>query len=360
MKEKQIKTPKGNLQKYVPKMEVLELSNIPTLIITKEVQSQILYYHSRIGTKEWCGFLLFEQQGDLLDIDSMILTTKYIHIIDIGTETKTVMEDYDPFEITDDLGEQGLEYKMGKIHTHHSMQCFHSAVDWQALHENTQNYPFYLSLIVNFEGKYEAKIAFIGKESPKKLILNSRVDNIKLSLKESEDMLIVCDCKIVLQQEEHVINRFNKLLEKKKEQESKMVPVTYAGYIRQFPIEKWDWWREQPKPKSKITLSPYHLDELIIKVISADFTAVDQNLLFALKRVQTNIGEQKDVYLDLVEDNYENIVNKYFEKELDLDEFSEVSSLIVQRLRVFKEIEIMEDLVDLFDIYIDVTDRLVV
>ena len=62
-----------------------------------------------------------------------------------------------------DLCEEALEGHRGLIHTHHSMSCFFSHTDTTELTTNASKYNFYLSLIVNFDGKYVCKIAFPSK-----------------------------------------------------------------------------------------------------------------------------------------------------------------------------------------------------
>jgi len=104
-----------------PRLTELELLNKPTVIITKEVQNEILYFHSRTGKKEWSGFLLFEQEGTLEDINALRLKTKHIHLLDIGSETFTTYSSDTMEEIIEDLGDVALNYKIGQCHTHHSM-----------------------------------------------------------------------------------------------------------------------------------------------------------------------------------------------------------------------------------------------
>lgn len=66
------------------------LSNKPTLIISKELQSQILYAHSVVGNVEWSGFVFFkEEKGTIKDLENFTLKAVYAHILDVGTSGYT-------------------------------------------------------------------------------------------------------------------------------------------------------------------------------------------------------------------------------------------------------------------------------
>lgn len=65
------------------------------------------------------------------------------------------------------------------------MSTFFSGEDMRELHDNTANYPFYLSLIVNFDGKYAAKIAFVASEKDSYLETNAGMNNIRIPLERA-------------------------------------------------------------------------------------------------------------------------------------------------------------------------------
>ncbi len=344
-------------------------------MISKEVQNQILYFHSRTGKLEWSGFLLFEQQGGLENINSMVLTAKHIHLLDIGSETFTEIENYDAFELVDDIGDRALSYKMGIVHTHHQMATFFSGTDSGCLHENSANYPFLLSLIVNLEGKYMAKIAFIGKESTRELTLNTRLDNLKLDLgAEGRDVLITCDCKIQLEQEESTVKRYDALLAKKEEDRKKAEAAKpkYPSYGQQFngwrkqkcgggtPYRQgeFDWSDKEPRSnfnhKLVSDITGTELDDMIIKIVMTDLMANEPSLLYTLKRTDAiaNVPGQeveKGFYLDLIEDNFENFANQIIERDLEAWELSELANKINKRLLFFQDIEIVKDIVEVLD-----------
>lgn len=149
---------------FKPKYEVIDLKGQNfELIIDKELQSQIADLHSKHEGVEWCGMLFYDiEEGDFKDISKMKVRAKRLYLIDVGSAGYTegeldekLLDFYDAYPET-------MNMRMGFLHTHHSMGAFFSGTDMQELHDNTDKYNFYLSLIVNHKSKYCAKIATIG------------------------------------------------------------------------------------------------------------------------------------------------------------------------------------------------------
>lgn len=149
---------------FKPKHEVVDITDSKfTLIIDKELQAQIAYLHSKHEGIEWCGMLFYDiEAGDLTDLENMIVRAKRLYLVDVGSAGYTggdldekLLDFYDEYP-------DAMDMRMGFIHTHHSMQTFFSGTDMQELHDNTEKYNFYLSLIVNHKSQYCAKISTVG------------------------------------------------------------------------------------------------------------------------------------------------------------------------------------------------------
>jgi len=130
--------------------------------------SDINYLHNSIGRVEWSGVLFYSiLEGDISDPKSLVLRAERIFPLNKGTMSYTeyeigpeIFNFYDGVEGSDDM-------RIGHIHTHHGMGTFFSGTDQSELHSNADKHVFYLSLIVNFEMKPTAKIAFITREEIK-------------------------------------------------------------------------------------------------------------------------------------------------------------------------------------------------
>ena len=148
-----------------------------TLIIKEELMNQIDYLHSKVGDIEWSGVLLYKIIAGSINAPATLQIEAYdMYLMDIGTsayteydleyeDTKVIHELFpisNPFTTVDNPEEM---WRKGMIHTHHSMDTFFSSTDMDELHDNTPKHDIYLSLIVNKEGVYSAKTAFLVETS---------------------------------------------------------------------------------------------------------------------------------------------------------------------------------------------------
>jgi proteasome lid subunit RPN8/RPN11 len=138
------------------------------LTLSKELIEQIDTLHNYVGAKEWSGPVLFSiNAGDINTPTELDVTAHAMYPMNIGTAAYTEY-DFEPEETFDmhDYYPQIMEegWRMGHMHTHHNMKAYFSGTDNQELQDNTQNHAYYLSLIVNFEGKYVARLCVMAKK----------------------------------------------------------------------------------------------------------------------------------------------------------------------------------------------------
>lgn len=140
------------------------------LTLSDNLIKQVHYMHTVVERNiEWSGILVYEVlEGDINTPKDLKLFVHELIPMDVGTSGYTEYEydaedDYS-FERIADALEKG--YKLGQIHTHHSMGTFFSGTDMSELHDNVVKHNFYLSLIVDYKnhGDWVAKIAVDGKE----------------------------------------------------------------------------------------------------------------------------------------------------------------------------------------------------
>jgi hypothetical protein len=139
-----------------------QLTEKPKLIIPENVYCQIDYLCKNIDKVEWSGVLFYKCTGSLLKPETLSFELKYILPMDKGTSGYTSY-DFDTYGERIMEKPELLEHRIGHIHSHHSMQSFFSGTDNEELQENAPNYDHYLSLIVNNNGDYVARVAFMGK-----------------------------------------------------------------------------------------------------------------------------------------------------------------------------------------------------
>ena len=203
------------------------ISNIRGVLnINKQIEEQIDLLHTVVGAKEWSGVLLYTVNGD---VDSNVdVDVKGLFPMDIGTSAYTeyefdenIMDMYDMYPNA--LDEQ---WRLGHIHTHHNMKAYFSGTDNQELKDNTPNHAYYLSLIVNFDKSYCARLCFMGTREVKGTSSVS-VKGIKLSshlcnnnkVDREEDVIYAIDLDIVMPKKDSnitLLGEINKIQNKNK------------------------------------------------------------------------------------------------------------------------------------------------
>lgn len=160
----------------------LKLKTNPILEISNNIEKKINTLHSMYNV-EWSGMLICEISGSLKDENSLSklkVKAKDLFLCDIGSQSFTsykLTDHIDDFEKTypalslsgpnkdPELWWDGKDktygLQIGQIHTHHSMDSFFSQTDLDELFTNTENYQFYISLIVNKDRSYKAKGAVV-------------------------------------------------------------------------------------------------------------------------------------------------------------------------------------------------------
>ena len=126
------------------------------LIIPQHVEGKIRTLLKEVHNIEWSGVLFYTYTGSF-ESDDLVLTCQDLIPMNIGSGAFTefeVNEDVVTYMVSHDL----LDCQMGLIHSHHSMATFFSETDVNTLCEEGKDRINFLSLIVNNEGTYSARI----------------------------------------------------------------------------------------------------------------------------------------------------------------------------------------------------------
>lgn len=171
--------------------------------------------------KEWSGFLFYEVTTGNIGIPSELeLTVRGIYLLDIGTSGYTefsakdkILDVYDAFP---QLMDNPEVFKLGKVHSHHNMNAYHSGTDVQDLHDHAQTHAYYVSLVVNYDGKYDCEIGVFCKEADRRLIHKDGAGGEVVSVIKGEERLMRIKCNItkprkVIKVPEHITEQFLEL-----------------------------------------------------------------------------------------------------------------------------------------------------
>lgn len=193
--------------------EIMLLQAKPKLVLSKELQTQILYFHSLVGDVEWSGPLFYTiESGSVDDLANLVIKAELMLPKDVGTASYTEYEM--GIEMIDfyELYPQTIGMKLGHIHTHHNMKTFFSGTDTAELHDNAPNHAYYVSLIVNHAGKYSAKIAIVSTVDTEFEYKGSNGKMAKISTGKKE-VLLTADFVIDFEADEFMMETIKELID---------------------------------------------------------------------------------------------------------------------------------------------------
>jgi proteasome lid subunit RPN8/RPN11 len=131
-----------------------------TLKISNAVYEKILYLCSTINNIEWSGILFYTVEKDHF-------LTHDIFPMNVGSSAYTEFEYSTEFAGFLATHPEYISYNVGLIHSHHNMAAFFSGTDIDTLREGSKSHKFYLSLIVNNNGKWVASVGIYKKVKSK-------------------------------------------------------------------------------------------------------------------------------------------------------------------------------------------------
>lgn len=211
---------------YVHNVPVKALPGSGKLIVTDKLKRQIDYFHSKIGSTEWSGILLYKvTKGSLSNPDNLVISAECMYLMDIGTSAYTEYDfNSDVVDMYERIPEAMNTLKIGQIHTHHNMNAFFSATDTGELKDNASNHNYYLSLIVNMAGPYKAKIGFITEieETIKYKYKNDKGNRVSNKKTNTIETLCTIDLDVevadVIEVDDLSRDRYQEIIKKKEEE----------------------------------------------------------------------------------------------------------------------------------------------
>ena len=133
-----------------------------TLKISEGLEKKIRFLCNKYPSNEWSGILYYRfLNGSYLKKNLELEAVDFL-LNDVGSSTFT---DYD---ITGEVGQymvthRLMDCKIGILHSHNTMSTFFSGTDDKTLLEQGEDTAYFLSLIVNNAGVYNAKITIKGE-----------------------------------------------------------------------------------------------------------------------------------------------------------------------------------------------------
>lgn len=234
---------------------------------------------------------------------------------------------------------EAIDWLVGHIHSHNTMNVFFSSTDWSELNDNCVNHNFYVSLIVNNFMEMCAKIAFTAESKPVNTFFTcldeeGKPYSLSLVAGEPQTHMFVYDCLIKLPYEraplidETFTSRLD-IVENKGLQKQKAADALRVQNIPPPSITTWNGGYPQTKPlitkqdhKNSWEKLASGVDTFVISleekflcfVIRLGQKIVNDSLVRALEDLE--IGEiNLKSYVMTIDDNFGAYYDTFFKNE---------------------------------------------
>lgn len=325
------KTEKTEKKKVYP---VLEMEEKGSLILPDHIITQINYLHGKVGKEEWSGMLFYDvKSGSPAKPEEFVLVAKQIFLMDIGSAAYTEYEtDEDIVDIYTEYDE-AMDWKTGHVHTHHDMGAYFSNTDDSELNDNVDKHNYYLSLIVAFNGRYEAKVAFLSDVSTTSHM--SYTDDAgklkKFDTGKEEKHMVTIDMNIFYEYSDSFFyDRYDKVTKKiadKAEVKKKSLANKYKGKNDSFydPLEHSLAPKVIPFEGDPKDMKTVHVEKLARNVFSVTPELSELRSVYQiLHLLADNEPGAKAIYYSMLRQNIQLIIENFFDQDLDLDEMTSV------------------------------------
>lgn len=285
------------------------------------------------------------------------MKAKYIFLMDIGTAGFTEYEtDTDIVDMYDNV-EDAMDLKIGHIHTHHTMSTFFSGTDNEELQDNVDKHNYYLSLIVNFASTYSAKVAFLSDvhTHSKMSYVNDKGNKSHFKTDKVGKTMVLINMSI---QYEYNDDFFYKRYAQVKEKTKTKV------------VQQDDWkknWENRNNGKSlpmgatgappdadPTDMKDFEVERLTRNILSFSVDLREVKSVYAiLFAVNSSTEEEKGIYYQYLAQNVEEVIQNFFDQELEVDEMKVVIREVRDSIARFSTYTALESLTDNIDLTLE-------
>jgi hypothetical protein len=300
----------------IRKVELIKVSDKKgRLLISDKMLLGVTKAHMLVQSGiEWAGLMLYSiKSGSLRDLDNIELIAKDFMFVSIGSggtigaNTEVNITEHMPSFI-DKFPSifEGVD-RIGMLHSHHSMATFFSNVDEAELEDNTKDHNlFYVSLIVNYNGRFNARLAFpisinIDRKDEKEQIISMQGASKKVGYIDLEI----------------IIERDSLVNEIEREEERKIKEEKEKAKKQQLSIGFSNVGSESGSSLTKKDVDAYNnVAEIFIKLFANKKFLMECDDNFNMGKVYTLL---KSNHISAITDKKKKIIENKFTTLLDID-----------------------------------------
>lgn len=351
---------------------ILQMQGRGKLIIRENVKKKIDILHREFGNNEWSGVLFYNKlEGSISDPDSYVAEVVDIYPMDKGSAAYTEFNFSGEELLT--MAERVDAYmtsRTGLLHSHHGMKAYFSTEDMDELHTNVENYSkngsYYLSLIVNFDEKYVAKIVKLVDVPASKIPIEEEGEKSSHIKTFSKQMMMSIDLDIEIENilhDEKLMERIKELVEadEAKKKATAIKTITIAG--KQYPKFNHDQKVFTQWEDEYLFEEPYVINPISVKKNLNQILELDVDTKKETGQILASLYKMKNAERVL---HFQEISDNLYLMTIDMFGFEQVTEALQEtykQLKAFSHVslwkEMLEELNIIFEEAIETSQYLV-
>lgn len=335
---------------------VITSENGPRLEIPVAVMDQIEFLNKRNPNNEWSGIIFYSvEEGSLTDVENLKFVAKHIYLMDIGSSGAT---DYrfnrEVSEFLYDYAEKNgidedeifVSWKIGHIHSHHTMGVNPSSVDIEEIEDNIRSYPAYLTVIVNNGGAAKGFLNIYYDEELQSTFKGRDYDGTEISFIGKKTVATIDSHQLVIYPEvstkvsDEFKQRYEKIKSTVKHQSTALVKDSKK---KNHTTKEQDFKKLKEELEKLSKINPEEdIDELLDNMVTIDFLIpfMSTERRSNVSKVTTAIilldGEYKKNanILDVIKINFNHIISENsIPSKSEVENINEVAELLFKKVK---------------------------
>jgi hypothetical protein len=285
--------------------------------------------------------------------------------------------------------EEAMNWKTGHIHTHHDMKAYFSGTDMSELNDNVDKHNYYLSLIVNFAGQYDAKVAFLSDvhSSAKMNWIDDSGKKQHFKTDRVEKQMVTIDMDIYYEDNDQFFYKSFRNLKDKAAKAAKAKESKKWVKGSKWDHDKGCWILpdEQKGNESDLSESEFkalpegvkhdttdcdpndmknaHVEKLSRNVVAVNADLKETRSVYQIiHTLATSKHNDMEIYYNYLANNIESVIENFFDVELEADEMAVVLAEIKGSLNRFLGLPVVKPVIDgisevMDEFFVDFTKR---
>jgi hypothetical protein len=227
-----------------PQLPFKKIGDNLNVFLSEKAFNKMKFLCENINKIEWSGCIVYSIEGSLTHKESIFIEVHDLIPLDKGSVSFTSYS-FDERVLNFMVENNYLEYKIGHLHSHHTMNTFFSGTDLEEVNENSEFIKPYLSIIINNKYEFSCKLAFRLKVLGSSVYEYQDIDNnMKETYTNDKDEYVgYYDCNVIVPKlsidDKEFMKQYENIIKPKPVAIVNKNHQSYQGYQSKLDLDDW-------------------------------------------------------------------------------------------------------------------------